>query len=372
MVQQDDTSSICLIIPSLNIGGAERAVLNMGHGLINQGHVVHLIVISSRHDDYRDFIPASMHVHELGKGRVLSALGAMILTLRKIKPDYVLSTMGYLNFMMALIRVFLPHKTKLIFREANIPSSTIESMSSATFGRWGYRYLYRMASIVLCNSRHVKDGLIEEGVFADKIHLLENPVDVGIVRRFAMMEEDQMAVDMPVVLENRPLHFIFVGRLSYQKGLDRLFTALAEDQDSWRYQITLIGAGAEEKKLKAQVEALNLQDHIQFLGVKENPWGYMLRADALILPSRWEGLPNVALEALTLGLPVIATNETGALPDLMDDVQEGYLIIRTAGARFIEAMKQQHLRYDLAHLGANKLSERFHLENVVTKFKALL
>ena len=118
---------------------------------------------------------------------------------------------------------------------------------------------------------------------------------------------------------------VFVGRLTFQKGVDRLIQAVASiDGD---YLLQIIGEGPERGDLVEMVNSRSLTDRVKFLGFKDNPWETVAGADALVLPSRWEGFPNIALEALACGTPVIALAESGGLPEIAHAVMPGGLTI---------------------------------------------
>ena len=81
--------------------------------------------------------------------------------------------------------------------------------------------------------------------------------------------------------------------------------------------LTIVGGGAEEKPLKALQKQLGLEDTVSFVGLRVNPYPWMKYADALLLTSRYEGLPNTALEAMALGKPVVATDCCGAFEEII-------------------------------------------------------
>lgn len=110
-----------------------------------------------------------------------------------------------------------------------------------------------------------------------------------------------------------------------QKGFDLLLEALAKTRmRNWR--LWLLGVGPEEANLRQQAKALGLDEQIEFLGYDPNPWRWFARADIYILSSRWEGLPNVLVEAMSLGLPVIATNCPSGPAEVLENGQWGSLV----------------------------------------------
>ena len=117
--------------------------------------------------------------------------------------------------------------------------------------------------------------------------------------------------------------FLFVGRLSYEKGGDRLLNACARLKDSGLvFRVSFVGDGDRREELESQVKSLGLQDHIRFHGFQSNPYPYIASADCIVCPSRYEGFSTVVTEALILGKPVIATPCSG-MDELLGDSEYG-------------------------------------------------
>jgi glycosyltransferase involved in cell wall biosynthesis len=120
--------------------------------------------------------------------------------------------------------------------------------------------------------------------------------------------------------------YVASGRLTFQKGFDRLlfwFSKL-ENKNS---TLVILGDGSLKDELIRESELLGLQDVVNFIGFCDNPWQWYAGADVFLLPSRWEGMPNSALEALACGTPVIATMESGGVSDLVDQTESGSIVV---------------------------------------------
>ncbi|HBX68776.1 MAG TPA: glycosyltransferase family 4 protein [Chloroflexi bacterium] len=159
------------------------------------------------------------------------------------------------------------------------------------------RRIWRRAGAVVANS----GGLLDLGVAFDPqmpIEIIPNGVDV-----------DHFA---PVERTWNPGRMLFVGRIVYQKGLDVLFQALGGLLDL-EWQLTLVGDGNQRPHLEAQARALGMLDRIHFTGwlTGEAVVEQYQRANLYVAPSRHEGMPNVVLEAMASGLPVIASQIAG-------------------------------------------------------------
>ena len=118
--------------------------------------------------------------------------------------------------------------------------------------------------------------------------------------------------DSPVSGGNRPLNLLFVGRLDEQKNPELMLEALNELKEAGLLpRLKIVGEGPLEESLRQKSHALSLEDRVTFAGYVSDVAPLMAESDALILPSRWEGMPNVVLEAMAAGLPAIATDVDG-------------------------------------------------------------
>ena len=114
-----------------------------------------------------------------------------------------------------------------------------------------------------------------------------------------------------------------VGRLSFEKGNDRLLEACSMlKTDGYDFRLWLIGDGSERQKLELLVQKFSLSNYVDFLGFQSNPYPYMAGADLVVVPSRYEGLSTVVTESLILGKPVVTTPCSG-MRELLGDSQFG-------------------------------------------------
>src|SRR5262249_21673110 len=152
------------------------------------------------------------------------------------------------------------------------------------------RLLYRRAATVIAPASYLARELAEDfGVPRDKITVLHNPVD-----ETALVQ----AARDPVRIPGEGVRFVAVGRLTQQNGFDRLLDMMVAAPGN--SHLTILGDGPARLALEAQLASLGLADKVSMPGFMSDAARHIAGADALLLPSRWEGLPNVALEALAL------------------------------------------------------------------------
>jgi glycosyltransferase involved in cell wall biosynthesis len=165
---------------------------------------------------------------------------------------------------------------------------------------------------------------------------------------------------------------VAAGRLTHQKGFDLLIDAFAVVASSIPdASLVIYGAGKDQEDLQKQIERLNLANRAKLAGLSDQPQSWVSAGDIFVLPSRFEGFPNVLLEALSAGLPVIAFDCAWGPADILEDGKDGLLVKAgdtTGLAQAIErVIKDKDLRQHLAEEGSLK-SRKFSVESVFKRW----
>lgn len=303
----------CLfVMPSLAGGGAERVTLLLATALAQQDIETSVTVIDGR-GPLAAALSSSVPVTFLHRRRVRQAIPDLALHIAAERPDVVFSSLDYLTAALGLALLPLRPRPRLVAREANLPSL---AYSGRGLARW-MPFAYARCDLVIASSERMAEELrTHYSVRHSRISVLHNPVDVPSVRSHAPALPQPAAPGL-MARSGRFLGrrlFVTSGRLVPQKGLDRLLACWPQMMRS--DHLVVLGDGPERAHLCQQSEALRIAEQIHFLGYVDNPWAWYARADAVLLASRHEGMPNVALEALACGTPVIATPEAGGIHEL--------------------------------------------------------
>ena len=167
---------------------------------------------------------------------------------------------------------------------------------------------YRKADRIITVSGFVERQLRQfRPKYADKMMTLHNLTDVaGILAKAEAPIAEEFSED--------EFHIVSCGRVSREKGMDLAVEACAKLVEMGHDKIHwwIIGGGPEFQKLRDQVAACHPENHMTLLGMQDNPYPYIRRADLYVQPSRFEGYPMTVLEALVLGKPVVSTDNGGA------------------------------------------------------------
>lgn len=280
---------------------------------------VSLGVVDGRGAAYRDDVPADVEFIDLKFQRIRYALPAIIRMIWRRRPDVVVSTLGQLNLALGMSRPILPRQTRFVARESVVVSALLRDMALGRLWALGYRMFYRRFDRVICQSRDMQDDLERQfGIGRQQTTLIPNPVDILRVRRLAAEAVDTGMIRAPGATPE-VVHLVSAGRLVHQKGFDILIDAIARLADR-RLRLTILGEGRLRAALERQSRALGVHQQVRFAGFQKNPFPFFARADAFVLASRFEGLPNAVLEALACRTPVIATPAPGGVEEILSEV----------------------------------------------------
>lgn len=359
------TLKTAFVLPALTAGGAERVLITLMNSLDRACFDPVFITVSNQ-GTLRDLIDPDIPFHSLWRRRFLGSLPKLYFKLKELNPDIVVSTMAHMNFAVLLLKPFFP-ETRFIVREAVVPSFFFKTHPLLAFAiKKAYQWLYPSADRVISPAQAIIDEFREGLRMTCKNHaLLRNPVDMGQIRAmenipFEITEERKNTV-----------HFVAAGRLHSQKGFDRLIKALTQINNPHPWELTILGEGPERPILEALIKDHALSDNVCLPGWIQGPWPYYARADCFLLPSRWEGLPNVVLESLACGTPVIATRESGGIEEIANLAPEGAVTVVDDMNAFIKAMEGRRPAYSNS-FRPSLLPENFHKKTVSRQFSDIL
>lgn len=187
-----------------------------------------------------------------------------------------------------------------------------------------FKYVYRMhlikkyypkADKIIVNSNESKEDLIRNfNIEAEKIKVIYNIIDLENVDK---LKTEKINPAHAQIFKNPVI--INVGSLIPQKAQIQLIEAFSEIKKEYPdYKMVIIGSGGLEKKIKKTIFKLNLENEVFLLGNIENPFKYIYKSNMFILNSEFEGFPNVLLESIALGIPIISKNCLSGPKELMD------------------------------------------------------
>ncbi len=314
---------VALLLADLGAGGAERVMLSLAREFIALGVPVDLVLLRGSGELLNE-IPDGVRLVALTDGRdrgkarqlALAAFLPMLRYLRRDPPVAILSTLTGTNLFALLTRALAGVDTRLVLREA-APLVNSGSWRRRMLMRLGYRH----ADVVVAVARGIANDMSGLGVPATRLRVINNPVDLVALRGRAAVD-----LSVPGLGELRLPLVLSVGRLVKQKDYGTLLRAFARLRKTIAAQLLILGEGPCRAELEAVVAELGIGDDVFLPGHVGNPYPAFHHADVFALSSRSEGFPNVLLEALALGVPVVATDCDHGPREILGNGKHGCLV----------------------------------------------
>jgi len=302
---------LLIMIPTLNAGGAERVIVTLLKYLDREKFRISLAVIDTEKAAFLGDVPKDIQVFNLRTKRVRNSLPKMLRLIWNLRPDVLLSTLPDLNIALSFARPLLPPMTRYVARETIVLSEHLRTNPNKKLRSWAYRTLYRRFDSIICQSADMREDLSANfSIPTQKLAVVNNPVDIDRIKELAAHP-----VENHFGTTKDTLNIVAVGRLDWQKGFDLLIEAIAMSGLK-QLRALVLGEGPLRESLEQEARSKGVDEQIRFIGLQKNPYAYMARADAFVLCSRFEGFPNVMLEALASGAHVIATPAPGGVIEI--------------------------------------------------------
>jgi glycosyltransferase involved in cell wall biosynthesis len=360
--------NVLQVIPTLDRSGAEKQMVLLAAGLPRDRFRVEVAALTRLGPLEADLLGAGIPIHAIGKRHKLDvgALNRLTRLMKDRRYDVVQTWIFAANVY-----------GRVAARRAKVPVVLTAEMAVDLWkGRGQFLIDRRLAGWtdrVIGNSRAVVDFYRDTvGIPADRLEVIhsgiadEEPPEVDPA---AVRAELDLPTDAPLLL--------FAGRLYPQKRVLDLLKALDILQHVRPNLRTLIaGDGPLRAELEQFADAVELLKtrRVLFLGHRDDVPRLLAASDALVLPSEFEGLPNVVLEAMRFRKPVVATAAPGTTELVVDD-QTGLLVPigdSTGLAKILlQIVDDPGLRHRLGHAGRSRVEQEFRADAMVDRFASL-
>lgn len=346
------------ILPSLSLGGAERLVLDLLSNFSADIFSTQLLLFKDKGFFYQEAIDKKIEVVTLSKKSKFDPINfiKIYLAIKKFSPDIVHTHLG--ADVYGGLAAKLAGVKNIVSTEHNVLAN---NTSCYNFIK---KIISKLFSRIIAVSSTIKEELSTKfNLSADKVILLRNGVDVD---KFKAYKKNKIS---------DKIIFGSIGRLSPQKNYSLLINAVAQIKgDNFKFKIA--GVGPLESELKQQIQTLGLLDKVELVGPITDVGNFLSQLDFFVLPSKWEGLGLVLLEAGLLGLPVLASS-TGGILDIILDHETGILFKNNNCVDLVEKINyflDPKNQSELKLLGvalSNLVSREFSIKNIANKYEAL-
>lgn len=298
------------VLCGLSYGGAERLVLDLIKNLDKEKFSIYLITIKGGGELLPEFQTAGINIYLLNKKSRLGILTIWRLKkyLQKEQID-IIHTHLFAGDTWGRLAAILAKVPVIISTEHNV--NLDEGIIKKTIKRWLSHFTKKIVAV----SRAVKEYQIDaEKIDPAKIQIVYNGIDLA---KFPFLTDYQL---------RQPLTLGIIGRLEPQKGHLVTFNALSLILKKYSLtKLMIIGQGSQKKILEQAAKNLKIEKNLIWQPPQENVGSVLNQLDLLLIPSLWEGLGLIALEALSVGLPVVASNIHG-LKEVITNEETGFLV----------------------------------------------
>ena len=350
--------SIIFILPDLETGGAERIVTTIANHLPRDQFSPSILLLR-KEGAYLDFLKSDIEVIDIKTPRIRHSLKPILLEIRKRKPDIVFSGFGEVNAYLSLFTKLFPN-TKFIARETNIVSQHVTRKEIRFF----YKF-YNGYDKIIAQSQDMAQDLIKNfGIKKNKLVKINNPVDLDFI------EEKLKLSERPAAFSHHHKNVVAIGNLSARKGFDNLLKVFSRLKNQ-NILLHILGDGKDREMLLQMKNLLGL-DHVIFHGKQNNPYQYLKYADLFILSSRYEGFPNVLLEAGVCGVYSLANNCPGGINEIILDQINGETANIEDYDDFADKIKHTVYKNNQKENIKESIKSRFSKEIILKKYENLL
>lgn len=360
-------NSVTVIIGSLKAGGAQRVCITLTNALAHRGWRVTLVIVGQVEPAYQARISPLVDVVSMGYRRARSAILALYIHLFRNRPNTVLAFNHELTALIALLKPLLPIRPKLITRCIN----TLSAKRRAEASVWHKHvvgllvlWLYRRADRVIAQSEGMRRDLMENyRVPRDHVAVIHNPVSDEFERwaRANLCSEGA-----------RKGYLLTVASLEKKKALQRAIRAFAAVRHDYpNLRLKLVGDGPERQPLNELAAELGISESVDFEGLQIDVVPYFAHAELTVLTSDYEGFPNVLVESITVGTPVVSINCQSGPSEIVIHDRNGYLTQQDDPDGLVAAIKCA-LNREWSRASVAATAERFKLPEIVSQYESVL
>lgn len=321
-------------------------------------------LVGNASGEFRYKLSDKIKIIDLESSRFSLSIFKIVGQLRKIKPDFVLSTLIYCNLVTTLATLISFVKTKLILREATTP--TYDLIGKPKLLTYLFGLLYKRAHLIIAGSDGVKHDLVYNFGIRDKmVKVVDNPI---LSSDIILKSHEEL--DHPYFKDKNKPVILTVGKVTEAKDYLTLLKAYNIVRSVVPSKLIIVGNKFENSTLFHLlidfIESNNLVNDVDFVGFQNNPFKYMKKADVFVLSSKYEGSPGVLVQGLSINGNVVSTDCKSGPTEILENGKYGRLVpvgnYKLMAEAIIEAIKNPYKFKDaptLKNFGVEISSEKY-------------
>ena len=362
VVRVDVMSRYILILPALGSGGAQRVFFDVASRLLELGHQVSIVTLRTN-DALFNILPNSANYIDLKSRSTLESMWKLRSYLSKQPQSKILSTVIPVNIITIIVSKFLtPSQHYLYVSECSLPSYALYFKKKEKIWMWLMKLVYRFADKHLAVSNAVAKDIAKcANIDSKNIEVIYNPIydNTLLDKSMCQLRWSDYGVD------HNCTKLVTIGRVISMKNIEHQIRSLLYLPDN--VILIIVGIGSHQKNLVQLAEDLQVSNRVFFIGFLENPFPVLRNSDVLLMTSQYEGFGNVLIEALSLGVNVVALNTCDTISEVLrnndamivDDVNNPEVFAKKISERIHSPLKKDELVNIAKHYSKDKILEQY-------------
>ena len=362
---------VCLFVSTLSGGGAEGVCINIANGLAEHGKDVTLLVLNLNKEDYLDRVSKKVTIHSLNVERARYCIFNLRNFINKNSINKYIVFNYELTILLIMIRYSFIKNINIISRNINTISTEKKAFYdiSGFFGRYIaiplIYNLYSKSDHIVNQCVGMKDDLVRElPKVKDKVSVIYNLVN-EIIENYENIKSNKKKH-----IKND--YILCVGRLEKQKAFHIAIEAFSYVvKNHPKLKLKIVGRGSLLSELESLAEKLGVKDSVHFEGFQNDIIPYYLGASMTLMTSDYEGLPNVLIESITLGTPIVSFDCNNGPREIIVDNQNGLLVEFGNINSLIKAIDYIY-QYPIEENVVKNTAKKFACDSIINKWIELL
>ena len=349
--------NLIVFCPSIEEGGVEKNLINISNSLSKD---LKISIITANNDKKKKFSKdiefiSTKKLNFTNKNRFLKGIVSAILLIKNFKKNCII-----LSFQSNIIAIVLSKflNCKIIIRSNTSPSKYVDSF----FKKILFKFFFKISNKIIVNSKEFNKEFYK--YFNIRPVTIYNPIEnISYLKKMSFKK-----ANIKLFKNDKSLKILSIGRLVKQKDHMTILKAINNIKHKRKIKLFLIGKGDQKDLLKKYIKKNNLYKIIKLLGYKKNIYPYLKKADLFILSSKYEGLPNTLIEALSFGIPIFSTNCKTGPKEILNKSKYGTLFkvgdYKTLSNLILNFKKKKKVSFFN--------DKRFNYERIIRKYKIVI
>ena len=323
LISKEPFHRLAVFLATSGHSGVDRIMGVLLPAIASRGIKVDLLHINGKGPHIRSD-GKNLRVVELGSSHSITSLTPLIRYLKREKPDVLLSDKDRVNQIAIISNKLAGGKARVAVRFGQTVTRMLETrdIMDRSIHHISMRYLYRFADAIISPSEGAAQDMANFARMPrERVTVIPNPIDRDKLFRLAQEPTDHpwfQNENIPVV--------VGLGELTQRKGFGTLIRAFSILRRERAARLVIIGRGTGMPELEKLVREMDIVDDVQLLGFIANPFPYLRKADLFVQASHYEGFGMALLEALSLGIRVVATDCPSGPRDILQNGLYGALV----------------------------------------------